>query len=544
MERIPLILFTVFFTLTLNAQQWSEKFEFTGQGKWSDQTRETPYSSSTSDIEQGLVHTLSYPVDVTGLLYPYESYLRIYDQKKADPIRRIMFRILRLGTGQQTPDTFYRWGGFNPYPKNYQVNHPVPQTRESKLGLPIAASLITRHGIEGMTFSCTACHSGNLFGTKVIGLTNRFPRGNEIFTLGKKFSKFAKGNIHSAFLGLNKNEQKMVKDLLGNLDWVKATKPQVLGLDTSLSQVGVSLHYRAQDEFASKVKRRVKKKHFLEKNRADSKPSVWWNLKYKTRWLSDGSVISGNPVHTNILWNEIGRGVDLKELSTWIKDNSDTVEQLTDAVFSTKPPRYENFFGLNSIDIEKAKRGQKLFTANCQKCHGQYLKDWSRGIETTKVRYHKKTPVIDVGTDPYRYQAVKSFENSLNRLQISKENGISIKAQKGYVPPPLVGVWSRWPYFHNNAAPSLCAVLTPGPSRPSWYIARQANDPKKDFDEQCNGYPTKGVKRNRKSEYYYDTKRAGMSNSGHDKKILLKPDGSEKFTSIQKMELIEFLKTL
>ena len=65
----------------------------------------------------------------------------------------------------------------------------------------------------------------------------------------------------------------------------------------------------------------------------DSKPSVWWNLKYKNRWLSDGSVVSGNPIFTNILWNEIGRGSDLKELEKWLDDNSKVVEDMTSFVF-------------------------------------------------------------------------------------------------------------------------------------------------------------------------------------------------------------------
>lgn len=62
--------------------------------------------------------------------------------------------------------------------------------------------------------------------------------------------------------------------------------------------------------------------HFI----ADSKPAVWWNVKYKTRWLSDGSVMSGNPILTNFLWNELGRGVDLVELANWVRKNPEIIE--------------------------------------------------------------------------------------------------------------------------------------------------------------------------------------------------------------------------
>jgi len=47
---------------------------------------------------------------------------------------------------------------------------------------------------------------------------------------------------------------------------------------------------------------------------ADSKPAVWWGLKYKNRWLSDGSVVSGNPIFTNIIWNELVTLNDLTDL--------------------------------------------------------------------------------------------------------------------------------------------------------------------------------------------------------------------------------------
>ena len=35
-----------------------------------------------------------------------------------------------------------------------------------------------------------------------------------------------------------------------------------------------------------------------------------------------------------------------------------------------------------------------------------------------------------------------------------------VEPQEGYVPPPLVGIWMRYPYFHNGSAPTLCDVVT------------------------------------------------------------------------------------
>jgi hypothetical protein len=332
----------------------------------------------------------------------------------------------------------------------------------------------------------------------------------------------------------------------------------ILGLDTSLAQVALSLAKRAEDSYATRT---ILSAEFPRPNKlstliSDSKPAVWWNVKYKNRWLSDGSIVSGNPVHTNFLWNEIGRGTDLKQLENWMTNSHEKIEALTAAVFASKPPRYEKFFGLESIDLEKAKRGQKHFVQSCQKCHGTYEKGWDqpfaftksklKQIRNIKVTYHKKTPVIDVGTDPGRYLGMKEFANDLNRLQISKNLNAVVEPQKGYVPPPLEGIWARWPYFHNNSIPNLCELLTPGPNRIKGYFAGKALDKKTDYDHDCMGYPT-GDKTpaqwTQNREYFYDSTKEGLSNLGHDERIFIK-EGKEIYTTAEKKELIEFLKTL
>jgi mono/diheme cytochrome c family protein len=404
-----------------------------------------------------------------------------------------------------------------------------------------------------MSFSCAACHGQNLFGTKVLGLSNRFPKANEIFILGKKALTKSNTLMFKLFLNPSKEDVKTYQISREAIKHVRLKKPIALGLDTSLAQVGLSLATRKQDEYATKMKKPRARPSQLDKDPADSKPAVWWNLKYKTRWLSDGSIVSGNPVHTNFLWNEIGRGVDLENLENWLVDNKDIVKDLTTYAFNTKAPRFNEFFP-NRINIEKAKRGEKLFLKSCKGCHGIYEKTWTTNptsnykeqLATSKVWYHEKTPVIDIGTDPYRANGMKYFAKDLNRLKISKTIGTVVTAQVGYVPPPLVGIWARWPYFHNNSAPSLYAVLTPSKRRPKIYIAVPSNDKELDFDFEKNGYPSPSKvqeKYKKNKELRFNTAKKGMSNSGHTT-MLLNQDGSPKFNHEQKLELIEFLKTL
>lgn len=508
--------------------------------------------------DMGKLHAQFYPVTVTGALPPYQPMINVIEDGQDNPLRIVLSKIVQEISGINSFDQVMADLGLHQYPAVtdtgvYQV--PVPRTGrpEHRMGL----GFIERHGATGFTFSCAACHSSNLFGKTVLGMTNRFPTANDFFVKAKKLAPAVDLWLFKSASGATNEEVQLMKELKTNIQRVGVKEPIQLGLDTSLAQVSLSLNHRNKDAYATPsnwFELFPRSDEILDHNPADSKPMVWWNVKYKNRWLSDGSVISGNPIFTNIIWNEVGRGVDLKVLEAWLKDNQKIIDELTTAVFSSEAPRFTDFYPAELIDIDVAKQGEKVFNQTCSKCHGTYEKAWNlpnadqlthaQKLATTLVIPKTKTPVIDVGTDPYRRQGMKSLEK-LNDLSISKANNIVIKEQKGYVPPPLVGIWARWPYFHNNSVPSLCAVLTPATQRPKAYYAGDALSTATDFDPDCNGYPAgEDVPFAWKQpQYYFDTNRKGMSNSGHDVDIFIK-DGQEILTASDKKALIKFLQTL
>lgn len=535
---------------------WSEHASLPAQG------RANPYEFSEADFpvvrDAGKIHTQIYPVETTGMLPPYQPTKKILEDTSKNPLRRWINEILQDVSGFESMDDFLKDLGLHPYPKAsdqglYAVPYPNGQRPEYRMGL----SLIQRPEGLGFSFSCAACHSSNLFGKTVLGMTNRFPKANEFFVQAQKASKVLSPTMFQFYTKATDGETEMLRRLKQNMKYLGLKKPVALGLDTSLAQVSLSLNHRNEDAYATYSDHYAKYPRpdaILDSSPADSKPAVWWNLKYKNRWLSDGSVVSGNPILTNILWNEIGRGSDLRELETWFRDNEKTLQELTTAVFSSEAPRFTDFFPAEKIDLKLAQQGEGLFNNTCARCHGHYDKAWSlpnadqlspaEKLKTTLVRYKDQTPVIDVGTDPYRYRGMKSLEQ-LNKLAISQNNGIRIEAQKGYVPPPLVGVWARWPYFHNNSAPSLCAVLSAQKNRPVTYYSGEANDTTKDFDSDCNGYPLEDRTPAawKTAKHHYDTRNPGMGNQGHDEKIFLE-NGKELFSPQQKRALIQFLQTL
>lgn len=529
------------------AQDWSRNAEVHSPRDNIYQLDDQNFAKKTN---AGKKHALFYPVSVSDLLIPYQPLKTFFDSEPDGAVRQLIFKLAKVVSPFKDFDDVYKWLGVHDFPLSVQNENPnsLPTLTETEKSLPMGATLMQTDDGEALTFSCAACHTGDLFGVKVLGLTNRFPRANEFFRQGQRFAPYVNSFIFRDLLQATEGERLLMVRMKNAVKWVGAKEPTVLGLDTSLAQVALSLAKRKKDGYATRTElsHRFPRSNKLEKMVADSKPAVWWNVKYKNRWLSDGSIVSGNPVHTNFLWNEIGRGTDLVKLEKWMQDSDEKIQELTAAVFATKAPSYMSFFGEKAINRELAMRGEKHFVASCQGCHGTYQKDWDKNTLTTKVIYHKKTPVIDVGTDPGRYLGMKEFSDDLNRLEISKSIGTMVEPQKGYVPPPLVGIWARWPYFHNNSLPNLCALLTKSSERPKTYWAGKAEIRERDYDQECAGYPI-GEKTpehwKKDKDYFYDTNKEGLSNKGHDEKIFLK-DGKEIYTQTQKLELIEFLKTL
>ncbi len=533
-------------TSFLFAVDWTKQVPYPLDG------RANPYQLSEADlaksIRAGRLHSLNYPVETSGMLLPYHPIKNFIDEKTKNPFRLFIEKMFSSFTQFHSYSEMMAWVGLHEYPdQEGEGPYFVPFANGTKPDYRMGETLIQTKLGTAMTIGCAECHSANLFGKRIIGLTNRFPRANEFFLYGVKGIGLSNSYFFKDATGATEGERLLFKRAKDNAIFIESKKPAALGLDTSLAHVAMSLSHRALDEFATKDAKvaRSPREEPLRNFVSDSKPGVWWNIKYKNRWLLDGSVVSGNPIFTNLIWNEIGRGSDLQELEKWLDQNDQIVRDLTTAVTASEAPAVTDFFDPTRIKLDSAKRGELLFRSSCTGCHGQYEKAWNLPqasllsqielLKTTKVFYHQQTPVVDVGTDPNRYLSVASLLQ-LNQLSISKKNGIVIEQQKGYVPPPLVGIWARWPYFHNNSAPNLCAVISIAADRPKKFWVGEANNQEQDFDFECNGYPIKNVPAEwKQSNRLFDTSKSGLANTGHE---------IANFTDSEKKDLIQFLQTL
>lgn len=556
----------LFSFLSINAQAQSSPYN----ADWSENAvipagtnRANIYNLDAETLEkmktEGYKHAMNYPVTVTGLLIPYQPLINFFNTDSNNPLKKLILQMGKNYTGFKNETELYEWIGLS------QINSPdatgiykMPYPNGKKDQFYVGAGLVKTANGLGLTFSCFACHSASLFGTTVMGLTNKRPHANKFFHMARGVVPYIPNSIFKAGTNATAGEVLMFDRTKKNLVSVGASVPEVLGLDTSLPQVALSLARRNDDDYATKSKifESFPRQNDLDSFVSDSKPLPWWNLKYKTHWLADASIVAGNPILTNILWNEIGRGADLHELENWMKTNQKTIDELTVAAFATEAPRWTDFFPASTINLERAKKGQLVFSNRCQKCHGEYQKAWSGQnasdlndvdvLGTTKIVYFERTPTKDVDTDSQRFEAIKAFSDSLNGLSISKWMKTTVVPQAGYVPPPLVGIWSRYPYLHNNSIPNLCALLTRPENRPKTFVQGPAVNRETDYDKECVGYPV-GDKIPKAwlqdIEATFVAGKGGLSNLGHSK-AFIGDQGEELLTPDDKLNLINFLKTL
>ncbi|MEM1070433.1 MAG: hypothetical protein AAGI63_16145 [Planctomycetota bacterium] len=213
----------------------------------------------------------------------------------------------------------------------------------------------------------------------------------------------------------------------------------------------------------------------------------------------------------------------------FFRDREDDFRNVYALLASLRAPKYPG-----TIDAAAAKRGRLVFESNCSNCHGTY------GDSSTYP--NRRVPLDEIGTDPVRLTALnvsgrEKYGRSWFAHAGESNEQETVKDPDGYVAPPLDGVWASPPYFHNGSVPTLWHVLHPSDRPVVWRRSDEKLDQEKvgfhivEADRVPLTEKDVAVRRS-----YFDTRRFGKNNSGHDYPDLL--------TEPEKSDLLEFLKTL
>lgn len=187
-----------------------------------------------------------------------------------------------------------------------------------------------------------------------------------------------------------------------------------------------------------------------------------------------------------------------------------------------RPPQYSG-----TIDQTLVTKGKTLFEINCQKCHGKY------GTDESYPNY-----LIDlqsIGTDPAlanEYAQYPDYSAWYNRSWFNQKPTAQLLPTKGYIAPPLDGIWATAPYLHNGSVPTLDDLLNSSQRPAKW---SRTFDNTADYDAVKVGwkYTIETTKTDSKT---YDTSLLGYSNGGHIY--------GDKLTADERKAVIEYLKTL
>jgi len=380
--------------------------------------------------------------------------------------------------------------------------------------IPFEFTAITaKNGVRIVALNCLQCHAAKIDNQFIVGLGNTSidftkNRANDIATLNAGVK---------ILYGENSPEWKAYETFKKNIE--------IVGPKTITKTIGVN---PADKTTLALTAYRDKNTLELIENPAISVtneviPSdvpAWWLLKKKNA----------------LFYHAIGREDFSRSMITMIlatlndKEKAEEVDakmkDILAYIYSLEAPKYPF-----EIDQNLAKTGETIFKNNCTVCHGTY--------GTNSSYPNLLVSLKTIGTDA----ALSNFySNSSNESTYFKDwfntgwfgngsDGLMVKADGGYIAPPLDGIWATAPYFHNASVPTIEGVLN-SKIRPK-YWSRTFDDT--DFNKEKVGW--NHTKENSKiNNQTYDTTIYGYGNSGHT--------FGDKLTDTERNALITYLKTL
>jgi len=407
-----------------------------------------------------------------------------FDQQVFDELWKTWPKELRKQAEQAPPEVRRRMT-FSRYGLIESPDHPGTGTAWGYLP----------NGAGGWVMNCLSCHGGKVAGRAILGLPNSH-FGLESIT----------EDVRTTKLSLGKK--------LGHMDLAQLGMPLGGSHGTTNSVMfGVALE-SLRDADMKVLRNRIPPP--MQHHDLDAPP--FWNVKRKGRLYCDGLV---KKHHRPLIQFVLMPRNNEKVLAGWENDFRDILAWIE----SLEAPRYPW-----EVDAPLAETGRVVFNRRCATCHGTY------GPEG---HYPEKNVDLEIlGTDPVRITALSTtYRTQFQHSWLANYNTSDpVWQPKGYVAPPLDGIWASAPYFHNGSVPTLWHVLHPDQRPKIWTRTEDG------YDRQKLGLEVTVVETVPQTESgadrrrYFDTSILGKSAAGHRF-----PDA---LTEPEKQAVLEYLKTL
>ena len=254
----------------------------------------------------------------------------------------------------------------------------------------------------------------------------------------------------------------------------------------------------------------------LVHNSIDAPP--WWHFRRKSRIYWDG--MAPKSVRT-LMQFTMAPGLSGEKIRSW----EDEFEVIRDFIQQVEVPSYPF-----EVDDQLAEAGRAAFERVCSECHGTY------GAEPT---YPERTVALDLlGTDPVRLDAIRPESKAKYNKSWFADYGEHpvVVDTKGYVAPPLDGIWATGPYLHNGSVPTLWHLLHPDERPAVWKRTEDGYDTERVGLEVEIADTVPADLNARERRQYFDASIPSHSGEGHR--------FPEKLTLEERKAVLEYLKTL
>ncbi|MDN3658048.1 c-type cytochrome [Ferruginibacter paludis] len=402
----------------------------------------------------------------------------------------IPFNLFMLGTGKDTTNFLQRDG----YNKN--LNYSFTAVKAPN-GVLVAAP------------NCLQCHGQVFDGRLIVGL------GNSL----SDFTQNRQGTALFAekFLQNLKGEEAKKYDAAKNfIQAIKAVSPELITTTKGVNLADALAALLVSHRDPQTLRWSDKNSFTLPTEMIPTDVPAWWLLKKKNAMFYNGF---GR--------GDFGRFLMGSNLLT-VSDTAEAAEvdshfnDVLAFINSIEAPKYPK-----PIDAAMAAQGKAVFSATCKKCHGSYGDSASYP--------NLLIPESIIKTDSALYTANYSNPQMVNWFNnswfSSGDHPAKLVPYRGYIAPPLDGVWITAPYLHNGSVPDLETLLN-SKKRPKYW---QRDFAKIDYNYEIPGYKYQ-VKDAPGNSEVYNTTQKGYSNQGHY--------FGDKLSDTERRSVIEYLKTL
>ncbi len=369
-------------------------------------------------------------------------------------------------------------------------------------------------GVQIAASNCLTCHAAPLFGELVIGLGNEF----------LDFTTNASAVVEQSGALVSGESETQAWEKFANR--IAAIAPYI-----QMQTAGVNPANNLT--FALMAHRDPQNMQWHEEPLIKPPPQLappvsvppWWRMKKKHAmfWMGEGRGDHASIMMTAAILCADSKQ-DVQKLDAIAPDIRTYIE-------SIEPPVYPF-----EIDSTLAQQGKKVFEDTCSACHGTYGE---------QVSYPNRIVPIDVvGTDPslieFAFGDGQAYVEWFNQSLFAEL--AQVYPSKGYVAPPLDGIWATAPFLHNGSVPTIRALLN-SPTRPSlWRHEVTDSASKTQFNQSDLGWNFIDLANNAEASagvgaaWVYDTRVKGYSNTGHQ--------FGDGLSAAQRDAVIEYLKTL